>query len=67
MYIPDEWLPPVTVGFDDRPKVPPMPLEYQRGVYAGRDAEFKARFYLKEATQKLALAKYWLERTEENG
>lgn len=59
MYIPDEMLPKITVGGDGRPRLPSKP-NLREVKHMGH--EDKARHYLEEALDKLALAKFYADK-----
>lgn len=61
IVIPEALLPEVTVVMD-RPK---LPQGNSTPVYM-MNPEQKAKFYLQEAMERLALAQYWMEKSASN-
>ena len=60
MYIPDEALPPITLGLGETPRLPSQQIRHGStdGTY-NKDNAGKSLFYYKEALADLALARHY--------
>lgn len=65
MEIPDEFLPKLTHDYDGRPKLPAT-AGWLRPIKDITDPAEKALRYYNQALGSLALAKYWIDKDDQN-